>query len=170
MRILGIDPGSRVTGWGVVHADGWELRAIGAGAIRCGEGPLSGRLVRLAGGLDEILAEHDPAAAVVEQVFAARNARSALVLGHARGVALLAVARAGLPLHEYSAMQVKNAVTGYGRAGKEQVRQAVTTQLLLREPPSSTDASDALAIAICHAAAVRLDRRLAVEGRAGSRP
>ena len=97
----------------------------------------------------------------VEQVFTAKNARSALVLGHARGVVLLAASRAGLSFHEYTPMQVKSSVTGYGRAEKEQVQQAVATQLCLREPPKPLDASDALAVALCHAAASRMSERLA---------
>jgi crossover junction endodeoxyribonuclease RuvC len=162
VRILGVDPGSRVTGWGVVETDGWDLSFVAHGVVRCGEkAELADRLRRLADGLEGVIAEHAPESMAVEQVFAARNARSALVLGHARGIALLCGSRAGLSLHEYSPMQVKSSVTGYGRAEKAQVQRAVATQLALRELPKPLDASDALAIALCHAAACRRAGRLA---------
>lgn len=171
MRVLGVDPGSRVTGWGLVAADGWETTRIAHGAVRCRQdAPLPQRLLQVGEALDAVIAEHSPDVVAVEQVFAARNARSALVLGHARGVVLLCAARAGLPLHEYSPSQVKNAVTGNGRAEKEQVRLALTTQLCLPEPPRPLDASDALAIALCHAASVRFVRHLDAVERAGDAP
>lgn len=161
MRILGVDPGSRVTGWGLVDTDGWELRHVAHGAFKLGGKELPERLRRLAEGLDEVLAQHGPESMAVEQVFSAKNARSALVLGHARGVVLLSAAQAGLSLHEYTPMQVKSSVTGYGKAEKGQVQLAVATQLCLREPPEPHDASDALAVALCHAAASRMSQRLA---------
>jgi crossover junction endodeoxyribonuclease RuvC len=162
MRVLGIDPGSRRTGWGVVDADGWEIAFVAAGAIRLdAEGSeLATRLARLAEGLRGVLAAHAPECVAVEQVFSAKNSRSALVLGHARGVALLVAAEAGMPLHEYTPMQVKSAVAGWGRADKRQVQQAVATQLSLRCLPQPLDASDALAVATCHAGAARLEARL----------
>ena len=161
MRILGVDPGSRVTGWGVVDASGWEIRFVAHGVIRAGdEDALGPRLVRLAQGLRSVIAEHGAEEVAIENVFTAKNARSALVLGHARGVLMLAATEAGLPLHEYTPMQVKNAVTGAGRAEKEQVRAALTLQLGLTALPRPLDASDALAIAICHASVSRLAKRL----------
>ena len=160
MRILGVDPGSRVTGWGVLDSSGWELRFIAHGVIRTGDGPLGPRLVLLAQGLRAVIEEHGPEAAAIEQVFAAKNARSALVLGHARGALMLTASEAGLPIHEYTPMQVKSAVTGAGRAEKEQVRAALALQLGLKELPRPLDASDALAVAICHAAVSRLAARL----------
>ena len=162
MKILGVDPGSRVTGWGLVETDGWDLRFVAHGAIRTGEkSELPERLRRIAEALECLVAEHGPEAMAVEQVFTSNNARSALVLGHARGVVLLCGARAGVSLHEYTPMQVKSSVTGYGRAEKGQVQRAVATQLGLRELPKPLDASDALAVALCHAAASRLSRRIA---------
>lgn len=171
MRVLGIDPGSRCTGWGVVDADGWEVAYVAAGAIRLGSqrAELPARLATLAESLRAVLAAHAPECVAVEQVFSAKNARSALVLGHARGVALLVAAEAGLPLHEYTPMQVKSAVAGWGRADKLQVQQAVATQLALRRLPEPLDASDALAIATCHAGAARLEARLARLPGAGGR-
>lgn len=162
MRILGVDPGSRVTGWAVVEADGWDLSLLAAGVVRLPtREELSRRLLVLAGGLRDVIAAHGPAVVAVEQLFHAKNARSALTLGHARGVALLAAAEAELPLHEYTPAQVKSAVTGYGRADKRQVQQALMAQCGLREPLEPLDASDALAVAACHAGAARLERRLA---------
>lgn len=162
MKILGIDPGSRVTGWGLVQTDGWELSFVAHGVVKTGAKlALPDRLRQIADGLDEVVATHRPDSMAVEQVFAAKNARSALILGHARGVALLSASRAGLTFHEYTPMQVKSSVTGYGRAEKEQVQRAVATQLCLRELPTPLDASDALAVALCHAAASRMSQRLA---------
>ena len=160
MRILGIDPGSRVTGWGVLDVDGWETRVVAHGAIRTLDGELPSRLCRLATGLSALLAAHAPEAAAVESVFSAEHPRSALVLGHARGVVLLLMAQGGVPLFEYPPARVKSAVTGSGRAGKEQVQRALATQLGLRELPRPLDASDALAVALCHAAASRMHRAL----------
>ena len=160
VRILGIDPGSRITGWGVLDSSGWEIRFVAHGAIRAGgEGPLGDRLVLLMAGLREVIVAHGPQIVAIEQVFSAKSARAALVLGHARGVALLAACEAGLPVHEYAPTQVKGAVTGSGRAEKTQVQAALATQLGLRQLPHPLDASDALAVALCHAAASRfLDR------------
>ena len=161
MRILGIDPGSRVTGWGVLDADGWDVRFVAFGAIRTADGnTLSGRLQAIAAGLRGVIAEPRPDVAAVEEIFTARHPRGALVLGHARGVALLAAAEAGLMLHEYTPMQVKNAVTGTGRAEKAQVQAALATQLGMRELPQPLDASDALAVALCHAAEARALARM----------
>lgn len=171
MRILGIDPGSRVTGWGLLDASGWEIRFVAHGVLRAGEeAALGPRLARLAQGLRHVIEEHGAEVVALEQVFAAKNARSALVLGHARGALLLTASEAGLPVHEYTATEVKSAVTGTGRAEKEQVRAALALQLGLKELPRPLDASDALAIAICHAAASRLATRLPMlaEAAAGS--
>jgi crossover junction endodeoxyribonuclease RuvC len=161
MRILGIDPGSRVTGWGVLDCSGWEIRFVALGVVRTGDGDeLGARLCRLAAGLREVIRSQAPDVAVVEQVFSARNARSALVLGHARGVVLLAAGEASLVIHEYAPTQVKTAVTGSGRAEKEQVQAALAAQLGLRTLPSPLDASDALAVALCHAATARFTSKL----------
>lgn len=152
MRILGIDPGSGRTGYGCIDARGSRCELVACGAISAPAGcPFPDRLVRIFDGLAEVLAAHRPACVAVEQVFHGRNALSALKLGHVRGVALLAAARAGLPVAEYAAASVKQAVVGYGRAEKRQVQRMVALLLGLDEPPSPHDAADALAVAVCHA-------------------
>jgi crossover junction endodeoxyribonuclease RuvC len=121
---------------------------IASGVIRTPRGPLSGRLNKIFEGLEEVIGAHQPDAVAVEEVFHARNPKSALVLGHARGVALLAAGRAGVSVHEYSARKVKQTVTGHGNADKRQVRSILEAQL--GELPDQLDASDALAVALCH--------------------
>jgi crossover junction endodeoxyribonuclease RuvC len=156
MIVLGIDPGSRKTGWGVVSHRAGKSESVAQGTIVLGEKiPLPGRLVRLADTMDAILRDHRPDACAVELIFHAKNARSALVLGHARGVALCQVARAGVPLFEYTPMQVKQAVAGTGSAGKTQVGRMVK-MLLGHSAPIEEDAADALALALTHAAAAKL--------------
>ncbi len=149
-RILGVDPGSLITGWGVVELTDGALLHLGHGAI---ESPSnqgqSNRLSRIYQGLEEVLRRYEPQAMSVEKVFFAQNAQSALKLGQARGVALLAAARNGIPVHEYASTEIKMAVVGYGRAGKEQVQTMVASLLKLSSDPSN-DAADALAAAICH--------------------
>lgn len=152
MRVLGIDCGTERTGYGVIDSDGRAHRMVTAGCIRSSSrDPLERRLLNIAANLRDVIAEHRPDAAAVEEVFFAVNARSALKLSHVRGVALLAVAEASVDLAEYSPLEVKMSVVGYGRAEKAQVQQMVASLLRLAEPLSSEDASDALAIAICHA-------------------
>jgi len=152
MRVLGIDCGTEKTGYGVIDSDGRSHRMIAAGCIRSSaRDPLEQRLLNIAGRLRALLAEHRPDAAAVEEVFFAVNAKSALKLSHVRGVALLLVAEAAVTLAEYSPLEVKMSVVGYGRAEKTQVQQMVASLLGLPEPLQSEDASDALAIAICHA-------------------
>lgn len=151
MRILGIDPGSRVTGYGIIEISGNRLRHIDNGIIAMrGDTSLPERLKLIYDGLTGILAAHTPAVVAVEQIFLAKNPQAALTLGHARGAAILAAVNAGLNVHEYSAMQVKSAVVGYGRAAKPQVQQMVKTLLNLPEV-AQEDAADALGVAICHA-------------------
>lgn len=148
-RILGIDPGSHATGWGVVQTLP-ALRCVAAGVIRPGRDlALPDRLLAIHEQLVAIIEQHAPQVMAVEDLFNARNARSALVLGHARGAVLLAGARCGLPVHEYPPAAVKQAVTGNGRAGKEQVRFMVQRLLNLAEEPV-LDASDALAVALAY--------------------
>ncbi|HEX9015799.1 MAG TPA: crossover junction endodeoxyribonuclease RuvC [Chloroflexota bacterium] len=150
--IVGIDPGTAILGYGVVIADGDSLRAVCYGALTTRSStPLSGRLLLLFDGLNDILDRTSPTEAAVEQLFFARNVQSALAVGQARGVAVLAAARHGLPVSEYTPQQVKQAVAGYGRATKEQVQNMVRVMLGLEEIPQPDDAADALAIAICHA-------------------
>lgn len=151
MRVLGIDPGSHRTGWGVVEAAGSRLLYEASGVLTGprGDVELADRLCGIADGLEALLDELRPDAVAVETLFAAKNFQSALTLGHARGVALLCVARRGVPLFEYAPAVVKRATTGSGRAPKDQVQRMV--QLLLGRPESlALDASDALAVAICH--------------------
>ncbi len=151
MLVLGIDPGSQATGFGLVAAEGGRLRQVDCGVVRCPAGePLPARLLRIHGALRDIIAAASPDAVAVESVFSARNARSALVLGHARGVALLAAAERELPVAEYAPREVKMALTGQGGASKEQVRFMVQRLLGRAAPPSSLDASDALGVALCH--------------------
>jgi crossover junction endodeoxyribonuclease RuvC len=151
MVILGIDPGTQTTGYGIIRREGRSLVHIDNGVISPKKGlPLAERLAHIFSSLKIIIHEHGPQAAAVEEVFVAENARSALILGHARGVALLALSQAGLAIHEYSTREIKKAVVGYGNAEKNQVAQMVKRLLNLPEVAAS-DASDALAAAICHA-------------------
>ena len=152
MRVLGIDCGTERTGYGVIESDGRGHKLVAAGCIRSSpRDPLERRLLNIATALRELFAEFRPDHAAVEEVFFAVNARSALKLSHVRGVALLIVAEASLVVAEYSPLEVKKSVVGYGRAEKSQVQQMVASILRLAEPIASEDASDALAIAICHA-------------------
>ena len=150
MRILGIDPGLRVTGFGVIEQDGGKLRYITSGCVRSGEGELAARLKVLLDGLAEVIAAHRPEQVVIEKVFVNVNPQSTLLLGQARGSAICAAVIAGLPVAEYTALQVKQAVVGKGHAKKEQVQHMVKRLLALPGDPSP-DAADALACAICHA-------------------
>lgn len=159
MRILGIDPGSKATGYGFIDQQGNRLIHLDNGTIFTrSQDALAERLQLIYLGLCELIERFQPQAVAVEQVFLARNPASALKLGHARGVALLAGINAGLPVAEYSALQVKSAVVGYGRAGKNQVQQMTKTLLNLPEI-AQEDAADALAVAICHAHSHHLDAR-----------
>ena len=152
MRIFGIDPGSHRTGYGCIDTDGSRSRLVVCGAITVpARIPFPDKLTRIYDELASLLAGHRPACVAIEDVFFARNARSALKLGHVRGVAMLAACKAGLPVAEYAPTEVKRAVVGYGRADKRQLQQMVTLLLGLDEVPSPYDVSDALAIAVCHA-------------------
>jgi crossover junction endodeoxyribonuclease RuvC len=152
MRVLGIDCGTERTGYGVIDSDGRLHRFVAAGCIRSSpKDPLERRLLNIAGGLRALFAEFQPHHAAVEEVFFAVNAKSALKLSHVRGVALLAVAEASVIFAEYSPLEVKMSVVGYGRAEKSQVQLMVASILKLPDPIQSEDACDALAIAICHA-------------------
>jgi crossover junction endodeoxyribonuclease RuvC len=151
VRIVGIDPGSERTGYGCVETDGRRHQLIACGAITAAAGdPFPIRLARIHRELASLFAKTRPDCVAVESVFHAVNARSALKLGHARGVALLAAVEAGCEIVEYTPAEVKRAVVGYGRAEKRQVQQMIKLLLGLARPPSSSDASDALAVAICH--------------------
>jgi crossover junction endodeoxyribonuclease RuvC len=161
MRVFGIDPGSLVTGYGVVEEKGNRLQALAWGTVRTSsKHVLSERLKRIYDGLVDPLQTWQPDAVSVEQVFFADNPKTALTLGHARGVALLAVAHAEVPIVEYSALEIKMAVVGYGRAAKQQVQQMVKHLLNLHAAPQPVDAADALAAAICHMHTHSFRRRL----------
>lgn len=148
--ILGIDPGSRITGYGVVRDTGRGCEYIASGCIRTGTGELPERLDAVFSGVSQVIEQYQPDLMGIEQVFMARNADSALKLGQARGAAIVAGTRAGLSVSEYSATQIKSAVVGSGRAAKEQVQIMVMHLLKLTQKPQ-VDASDALAVALCHA-------------------
>ena len=150
-RILGIDPGSRATGYGVIESGGGRYTYLVCGVIRTsGSLSLPERLKEIYDGICEVIESHRPMTVAVEDLFVSVNPRSALKLGHARGVAILAAVQHGLPVYEYTPRVVKQGLTGYGQAGKEQVQQMVRALLKLSASPSQ-DASDALAVAICHA-------------------
>lgn len=150
IRILGIDPGLRVTGFGVIDKIGNRLVYVSSGCIKSGEGELPQRLGVILAGLGEVIGLHQPHQAAVEKVFVNVNPQSTLLLGQARGAAICAAVLQQLPVAEYTALQVKQAVVGNGHAAKEQVQEMVKRLLNLQGVPSS-DAADALACAICHA-------------------
>ena len=152
MRVFGIDPGSERTGYGCVETDGSRHRIVICGAISAPAlASFPDKLHRIHSQLTIILAECRPECVAIENLFHSVNVRSALKLGHARGVAMLAAVEAGLTVVEYTPAEIKRAVVGYGRAEKHQVQQMVKLILGLAEPPSPHDAADALAVAICHA-------------------
>lgn len=152
MRVLGIDCGTERTGWGVISSDGRTHRVLGHGVIRTSaRESLEIRLRTIAAALRAVLAEHQPDAAAVEEVFYSQNVNTALKLAHVRGVALLAIAEARVALGEYSPLEVKTSVVGYGRAEKHQVGRMVRMLTGANQEFESEDVSDALAVAICHA-------------------
>jgi crossover junction endodeoxyribonuclease RuvC len=167
MLILGIDPGSRVTGYGMVESRVGHLRVVDYGTIVPPAGlDLMDRLLHIAAALDRLALRAHPDVAAIEDMFHARNSRVALQLAQVRGVAMLSLRRAGLTVHEYAPRLVKKVVTGYGAADKEQVSRMVRVLLHLEGPMPAFDASDALAIAICHAHSSSLVQRLQQAARA----
>jgi crossover junction endodeoxyribonuclease RuvC len=163
MLTLGIDPGTAITGYGLVEGRGDDLALVECGVITTPAGePLPRRLHALYLGLTRVIEQYNPASSAVEELFFARNARTALAVGQARGVVLLAMTAAGLPVFEYTPLQVKQAVTGYGRADKAQVQAMVRVLLGVRTIPQPDDAADALAIAICHLQTITLRQKLGV--------
>ncbi|NLY58644.1 MAG: crossover junction endodeoxyribonuclease RuvC [Gammaproteobacteria bacterium] len=157
--ILGIDPGSRITGFGIVRDGRNGCEYVTSGCIRLGSGPFAERLKQIFDGLSELIGQYQPEVLSIEQVFMARNPDSALKLGQARGAAIVAAVNAGLLVHEYSARQVKQAVVGTGAADKTQVQHMVTQLLGLSGTPQA-DAADALAIALCHAHSIGLKQQI----------
>jgi crossover junction endodeoxyribonuclease RuvC len=162
-RILGIDPGLAVTGYGILERNGNSLQYIASGRIRTAPGNLALRLKTILEGLNEVIAAHRPAQIALEKVFVNVNPQSTLLLGQARGTAICAAVLHGLPVAEYTALQVKQAVVGNGHAQKRQVQEMVRRLLALRGDPSP-DAADALACAICHAHGGQGLGRLATAG------
>ena len=165
MKVFGIDPGSARTGYGCVQSDGTRHRMIACGAIAIPAAhPFPEKLKIIHVELGALLARHQPDIVAIENLFHAVNARSALKLGHARGVAMLAAVEAGVPIFEYTPAEVKQSVVGYGRAEKGQVQSMIQLLLGLSDPPTPFDASDALAIAVCHL------HRMNLQGVAGPIP
>jgi len=157
MLVLGIDPGTAITGYGLVKGEGDDLTLVAYGAITTSsDWPLPERLQRIYRELKAVIEDQQPTAVAVEELFFSKNVRTALSVGQARGVALLAAANAGLPIHEYTPLQVKQAIAGYGRATKDQVQQMVRMLLDLDSVPQPDDAADAIAIAICHIHSAKL--------------
>jgi crossover junction endodeoxyribonuclease RuvC len=163
IRILGIDPGLRITGFGVIEKQGQQLRYLASGCIRTPEGELPERLGVILNGLREVIAQHQPNEVAVEKVFVNVNPQSTLLLGQARGAAICAAVLAALPVADYTALHVKQSVVGNGHANKEQVQHMVQRLLALSGTPSP-DAADALAVAICHAHAGQGLGQLATRG------
>jgi crossover junction endodeoxyribonuclease RuvC len=169
--ILGLDPGTAFTGYGVISADGSRLRALDYGVVETSAGlALERRLERIFAGVSEILEAHHPQATAIESLFFNANVRTALAVGQARGVSLLACSQAGCRVFEYTPQQVKLAVVGYGKATKGQVMEMVRVLLGLPQAPQPDHAADALGVAICHANSAEMTERVArSEAAAGRR-
>ena len=159
MKILGIEPGSHNTGWGIIDKQGSKLNHVASGTLKAGQGKLPERLCAIADGLEEILTRHSPETVAVEKVFHAKNSQSALKLGQARGATLLVLARYGIPIAEYTTTAIKETTTGTGRADKQQV-QHVVKMILNLDHEMGPDTSDALAIAICQASYCDMERAI----------
>jgi len=155
--VLGIDPGTAITGYGLVREEQDGLVLVGCGVITTpADQPLPQRLQAIYRGLTAIIGEHRPDQVAVEELFFSRNVRTALSVGQARGVVLLAAAEAGLPLYEYKPLEVKQTVAGYGGADKRQVQEMVRLLLDLEQVPEPDDAADAVAVAVCHIHSARM--------------
>ena len=162
MRVLGIDPGTVVVGYGVIDSEGDEMTLIDCNALTCPRrSPMGERLSYFYNKLSEIISRYQPDVVAVEQPFVAKNPRTALAIGKAQAVAILAAANRKIPTYEYTPTKVKQRVTNYGASSKEQVQEMVKLQLGLAEAPQSSDAADALAVAICHLRELHLSNLLA---------
>ena len=159
MRVLGIDPGSRITGFGVIDINKGKLQYVTSGCIRMKDKDLPARLKTIFEGVSEVISNTSPEFMAIEEVFVARNARSALILGQARGAAISAGVNKDLPVGEYTALQIKKSVVGYGQADKSQVQHMVKSILALGGLPQE-DAADALACAICHSHTLEHEQRM----------
>ncbi|MBQ0079022.1 MAG: crossover junction endodeoxyribonuclease RuvC [Eubacterium sp.] len=161
MKILGIDPGYAILGYGVIETIGNRFRVCQYGSITTDAGmPIEERLAHLYDSLREIIEEEKPDVASIEELFFNNNAKTAIMVGEARGIAILACAKGGLEIAEYTPMQIKQALVGYGKAEKKQVQIMVTRLLGLKEIPKPDDTADALAAAVCHAHSAGTNRRL----------
>ncbi len=157
MRVIGIDPGTAITGWGVIEGDGDTLTALSYGVITTPAGmPLPQRLQTIYRELTDVIQQWQPETAGLEELFFSKNAKTALTVGHGRGVAMLALANANLSITEYKPLEVKQAITGHGGADKSQIQYMVRLLLSLDDIPRPDDAADALAVAICHLHSARL--------------
>ena len=167
MRILGIDPGVAIVGFGVVDSEGGTQRMVQYGAINTpANTPLAARLVLIEQDLTELLEQFKPDEVAIEELFFSKNITTGIAVAHARGIILATVEKAGVPIYEYTPMQVEQAVVGYGLAEKNQVMDMTKRLLKLRAVPKPDDAADALAIAICHArSATSLLRRVVPQGK-----
>jgi crossover junction endodeoxyribonuclease RuvC len=164
MLIVGIDPGSRVTGYGVIRCDGNRLSVQDYGIITTDpDQPMPARLEKIHQGLRDILARNRPDEAAIEEIFYSNNAKSALVLGQARGVALLALQQQGIPVAEYAARQIKRGTAGFGAASKDQVQYMIKKMFPTVKDTIPADAADALAVALCHVHAVQFKKRFAAQ-------
>ncbi len=158
MRVLGIDPGTRVVGYGVIDSDADGVSMVECGALKSrADRPMGERLAALYEQISEVVTRHQPDAVAVESPFVGRNVKTALAIGKAQAIAMLAGAIRGIPTFEYTPAQIKQRVADYGTSSKEQVQRMVALQLGLTEPPEPLDASDALATALCHLAEMHVD-------------
>ncbi|MEJ2732296.1 MAG: crossover junction endodeoxyribonuclease RuvC [Anaerolineae bacterium] len=165
MLVLGIDPGTAITGYGLVHEQDDGLSLVECGVVTTPSSqPLPERLQMIYRGLSDVVRRFEPEEAAVEELFFSRNVRTALSVGQARGVALLALADAGLPIYEYKPLEVKQAVAGYGGADKRQVQEMVRMLLNLERVPQPDDAADAVAVAVCHIHSARMAALIADAG------
>ena len=162
MKVLGIDPGTITMGYGVIETGGDEITLVDYGALNTStRSPIGERLSYLYNNLREIISRHQPNAVAVEQPFVSKNVKSALAIGRAQAVAMLAAANKGIPTYEYTPAQIKQRITNYGASSKEQIQEMVRLQLGLSQVPQPNDAADALAVALCHLHEIHLSNLLA---------
>ena len=165
MRILGIDPGTLVVGYGIIDSQADEMTLVCHNALTCSQhSPLTERLSYLFDRLSEVITIYKPDVVAVEQPFVSKNVRTALAIGKAQAIAMLAASQQKIPTYEYSPAQIKRVVANYGASSKEQIQEMVRLQLGLAQPPQPNDAADALAVAICHLREVHLKEILAQQG------
>lgn len=162
MRILGIDPGTLVMGYGIIDSQADDMTLVYYNAITCSQRyPITERLNQLFNELSKVITKYKPDVVAVEQPFVAKNVKTALAIGKAQAVAMLAASQQGIPTYEYSPTQIKRVVANYGASSKEQIQEMVRLQLGLDQPPQPNDAADALAVAICHLREIHLQEVLA---------